>query len=274
MAGGGIGRSGGVGVAAWLVVATASAHAAPFAVTLAPHRAVYEMRLHTARPGGDVTAASGEMTYSITNSCDGWTVETKTVMTFSYSEGPPVLTQWEQVSWEAKDGRRYRFRGRSLRDGVVSEEIVGTARRGGHKNHVRFTKPEDRILPLPQDGLFPTEHTVRLLEAAQSDNRSLRRPVFDGSGGDTVFYVSGLIAASPTAPPPRSDLKAAALLNSPAWRIQLAYFPADSEEMIAENEVTERVHLNGVVDDVVQNYGSFTLHGTLKSLDSLPDPGC
>ena len=72
------------------------------------------MTLATAKSGSGVTAASGAMSYKFGDSCDGWIVENKTALTFAYSDGAPVSTTWDFVTWESKDGLHYRFRVRSI----------------------------------------------------------------------------------------------------------------------------------------------------------------
>ena len=97
----------------------AQAASAGISMDLAAHRAIYKMSLATAKSGSGVTAASGAMSYKFGDSCDGWIVENKTALTFAYSDGAPVSTTWDFVTWESKDGLHYRFRVRSTRDGAV-----------------------------------------------------------------------------------------------------------------------------------------------------------
>ncbi len=103
------------------------AQAANTGADLVSHRAIYKMALATSKSGSGVTGASGAMSYKFGDSCDGWTVENKTALSFAYSDGAPVSTTWDFVTWESKDGLHYRFRVRSTRDGVVNEEIDGVA---------------------------------------------------------------------------------------------------------------------------------------------------
>src|SRR5271156_2430729 len=81
----------------------------------ATHTAEYAMSLNSTRMSGGVTSASGKMSYRFADSCDGWTVENKTAVTFAYVDSSPVATTWDYVTWESKDGLRFRFRVRSTR---------------------------------------------------------------------------------------------------------------------------------------------------------------
>jgi hypothetical protein len=255
--------------------------AAPAGAELAPHRAVYAMALNATKPGGGVTGASGAMTYKFGDSCDGWTVENRTALTFAYSDGAPVATTWDFVTWESKDGLHYRFRVRSTRDGVVSEEIDGVANLDGQgKGGVaKFSLPEQKTMRLPKGTLFPTEHTIRLLETAQRGEHMLQRTLFDGTGTDGPFDVNAIIGRlfpananiSPAAADPAVN---STLLSAPSWHMQMAFFAPATNEPTPDYEVALRYYLNGVADEVIQSFGNFSLKGTLQKLEPLPKPDC
>jgi hypothetical protein len=263
------------------VLVASETMAGPVSSELAPHRAVYDMALNSTKLGGGVTGASGAMTYKFGDSCDGWTVENRTVLTFAYSDGAPVATTWDFVTWESKDGLHYRFRVRSTRDGVVSEEVNGVANLDGQgKGGVaKYSLPEQKTMRLPKGTLFPTEHTIRLLENALRGDHMLERMVFDGTGTDGAFDVNAVIGrlftananVSPAAANPSVN---AALLSAPSWHMQMAFFPQGSNDPIPDYEVALRYYLNGVADEVVQSFGNFSLKGTLQKLEPLPKPDC
>jgi len=257
-----------------------SAHAASSGggADLASHRAIYKMTLATAKSGSGVTAASGAMSYKFGDSCDGWIVENKTALTFAYSDGAPVSTTWDFVTWESKDGLHYRFRVRSTRDGAVNEEIDGTADLDGKgKGGVaKFTLPEVKTLKLPKGTLFPTEHTVRMIELAEAGEHMAERTLFDGTGTDQTFEVSALIGKIAAATKNASSTGAInhTLLAAPSWPMQMAFFPVGSDDAEPDYEVGVRYYENGVADDVLQSFGNFSLKGTLEKLEALPKPDC
>lgn len=268
-----------IGFAA-LAITVSSAQAASSAGPgdLASHRAIYKMTLATAKSGSGVTAASGAMSYKFGDSCDGWIVENKTALTFAYSDGAPVSTTWDFVTWESKDGLHYRFRVRSTRDGVVNQEIDGTADlEGKGKGGVaKFTLPEAKTLKLPKGTLFPTEHTVRMIELAQQGEHMAERTLFDGTGTDNTFAVSALIGKAAAANKGKPEVSGISrtLLAAPSWPMQMAFFPDGSDDAEPDYEVGVRYYQNGVADDVMQSFGNFSLKGTLEKLEALPKPDC
>lgn len=247
---------------------------------LAPHKAVYQMRLATTKLSGGVTGAYGQMVYKFADSCDGWTVENQTQLTFAYNDGAPVATTWNFLTWESKDGLKYRFRVRSTRDGVVSEEIDGTAHLDpqSHAGQVKYTLPEPKTMALPRGTLFPTEHTIRLLDLAQKGSKLIDRTLFDGTGLDGPSAVNAVVSSQLPANSPSNSVGDNAevnptLLTAQSWRMQMAFFNQNGDGT-PDYEVALRYYLNGVADEVVQSFGSFTLKGTLQSLQPLPKPDC
>lgn len=251
-------------------------------VKLMPHRAEYTMSLNSTRMSGTgVTGASGKMSYRFGDSCDGWTVENKTAVTFAYADSAPVATVWDYVTWESKDGLRFRFHVRSLRDGALSEEIAGSAslEAKDKPGRVRFTQPEQKTVSLPAGTVFPTDHTIRLLEAAEKGTRVLAKVVFDGTDANGPFNVTGVVtrlvpANSNTSPAIGKVGVNATLLTAPSWFMQLAFFPAGSTEAEPDYEVGLRYYMNGISDEMIQSYGDFTLKATLDKLEPLRKPDC
>ncbi|HEY8014966.1 MAG TPA: DUF1849 family protein, partial [Dongiaceae bacterium] len=193
-------------------------------------------------------------------------------------DGAPVSTTWDFVTWESKDGLHYRFRVRSTRDGVVNEDIDGTADlEGKGKGGVaKFTLPEAKTLKLPKGTLFPTEHTVRMIELAEQGEHMAERTLFDGTGTDNTFAVSALIgkAAAASKNKPEAAGISRTLLATPSWPMQMAFFPDGSDDAEPDYEVGVRYYQNGVADDVLQSFGNFSLKGTLEKLEPLPKPDC
>jgi hypothetical protein len=262
-----------------LAMLSQTAQATSAGADLVSHRAIYKMTLASAKSGSGVTAASGAMSYKFGDSCDGWTVENKTALTFSYSDGPPVATTWDFVTWESKDGLHYRFHVRSTRDAVVNEEIDGTADLDGKGKGgtAKFTLPEPKTLKLPAGTLFPTEHTLRMIELAQHGEHLAERTLFDGTGTDNTFAVSAIIGkaaqATKVSAPDLPGINRM-LLASTSWPMQMAFFPDGSTDPEPDYEVGVRYYQNGVADDVLQSFGNFSLRGTLEKLEALPKPDC
>jgi hypothetical protein len=264
----------GIGLAAAVmsVLLAAGAWAAP--PELASHRATYRMGLSTSRSGSGMANAAGQWSYEFTDSCDGWITEYRLAMTYAYTEGGQVDTSTDFLSWESKDGLKYRFRVRQARDGQVTEEVEGVAelKGKGQPGTVRYSRPEAHILKLPKGTLFPTEHTVRLIETAAGGGHILFRPVFDGMSDSGPFEINALIGRAATPQPAAGG--ASPLLASPTWPMRMAFFPVGSKDPLPEFEMSLNYHANGVADGIVQIFKTFSLNGTLEKIEALPRKKC
>lgn len=251
-----------------------SAGPAP-AVELAPHRAFYTMSLNSSKLSGGVSGAQGAMTYQFSDSCDGWTVENKTALTFSYAEGGQVSTTWDFLTWESKDGMSYRFKVRSTRDGVVTEEIDGSAKLDGKDGSgtARYVRPEQKTVKLPPGTLFPTAHTAQLLQRAIAGEHIFNRLVFDGSDDTGPLEVNALIGKSlNTAATVASGPQP--LVAVPAYQVNMAFYPVTGQGALPDYEVKLNYHVNGVAENVLQIFDTFSLRGKLDKVEKVAKPEC
>lgn len=254
------------------VLAMAGAEAA-WAADLASHRATYRMGLSASRSGSGMANANGAWTYQFIDACDGWITEFRLVITYSYSEGGQVATTTDFLGWESKDGLNYRFRVRQSREGQVTEEVEGSAKLKGQGQGgiAHYTRPEARTIKLPKGTLFPTAHTIRLIETANKGGRILARPLFDGQGEEGALETSAQIGRAMA---PQSAAIVSPLLNSPAWPMRMAFFPMGSTDPLPEFEMSLNYHANGVAEDIEQIFKTFSLKGRLESIEILPRTKC
>ncbi len=187
------------------------------------------MTLGTSRTNSGVTGARGAMAYQWGETCDGWTVEQRYKLTLSYAKSQDVVIVSNFVTWESKDGLRYRFNQKETRNGTVDEEIRGEAQldgpgKGGN-DHFRNAATEDD--DAAAGALFPSAHTILLLAKAQAGENFVSRQVFDGATVEGAVLVTAAIGGK-VEPDPNDPLKAP-ILQHPGWRVRLAFFPADVE---------------------------------------------
>ncbi|MBX9634822.1 MAG: cell envelope integrity EipB family protein [Magnetospirillum sp.] len=254
-----------------VVLGAVAAQAGP--TDLAPHRAIYAMGLSTMKSGSGIAAASGTMSYEFDDSCDGWVVENRIAINYAYTEGGQVQSTTDFITWESKDGLHYKFRMRNTRDGQVTEDVEGAAdlKGKGLGGVAKFSRPEPITMQLPKGTLFPTEHTVRLIDAAQSGGRSFWRVVFDGSGTEGPYEVNALIGGPSQSFPAKA---ANPLVASPSWPVRLAFFPVASKDPLPNFEMALTYHPNGVSQEIVQAFKNFSLKGKLQSIEALPKKRC
>jgi hypothetical protein len=250
----------------WLAAPSAAAE-------IMPHRALYKMSL--ARAGGDtgVTGAGGTMAYQWGEACDGWTVEQRYRMKMGYAESPDVSIASNFITWEAKDGLRYRFNQKEARNGADEAEVKGEAKLdgAGQGGTAQFEQPSGKSFKLPTGVLFPSAHTIALIGKAEAGESFMSQQVFDGATAESAVLVSAVIGAKVE---PDAEAKKNPLLNRPGWRVRLAFFPADQKAEKPDYELGMLLLDNGVSRDMVIDYGDYAIRAKLDDIEALPKPGC
>src|SRR6202167_775006 len=192
--------------ASLLVLLLAPAALAP---DIDPHRALYSLTLGAAESGSGVLGASGAMYYEWGETCDGWTVEQRFRLRTTYAESGGSELSSTLVTWESKDGLRYRFNERRMRNGEVDEELHGEAHLDGPDKggEAEFTKPQSATRTLAPGVIFPTAHTLVLIDRATAGDQFVSRQVFDGSSVENASQITAVIGTElpPGAPKGATD---------------------------------------------------------------------
>lgn len=245
--------------------------AAPAAwADLLPHRAVYTLSIGS----GAVTGGDGVMSYEIKDVCDGWAVDLKAELAFASEDGQVHRFGWSQVTWEAKDGSRYRYFMRELTDSEETSRRRGEARRPapGAVAKVVADLPEQSEFTLPKDTVFPLEHTAALIAADAKGSPYVLAQLFDGSVGDHAIEVGAALG------PGTSDwfgpVKVAPdLAGQRSFPVALAYFITQSPEGMPDTEQRLRMYANGVVGQLVFALGDMEIQARLDEFKTLkPEP--
>jgi hypothetical protein len=244
------------------------------AAEIAAHRAIYAMTLAGSKNDSGVIGAQGTMGYQWGRTCDGWTVEQRYKLALNYSESQNVDIQSNFVTWESLDGLRYRFTQRETRNGRNDEDIHGSAALEGPEKGgaVEFDRPQSQTMKLPSGTLFPSAHTILLLQRAEAGDNFVSRQVFDGAAVEGAVLVSAVIGPKVEADPEAA--KISPLLNRPGWRVRLAFFPANQAAEKPDYELGMMLLDNGISRDLTIDYGDYTIKAKLDTIEALPKPNC
>jgi hypothetical protein len=260
--------------AAFLAVATPAG-----AVDISPHRALYSLTLDSTKNASGVAGASGAMYYEWGEACDGWTVDQRFRLRLVYAEEGAVEINSTLLTWESKDGLKYSFNEKRLRNGDVEDDIHGEAHLDGKDKggSASFEKPQSTTMALAPGVLFPTAHTLVLIQHAQAGDQFLARKVFDGAAvenaGQITAVIGPLLQPDPHAGKPLDN----PLLQRPSWRVSLAFFGAGSGKSDADTpdyQLSMRLLDNGVSQDMSLDYGDYILKAKLDDIEALPKPSC
>jgi hypothetical protein len=242
------------------------------AAEVVPHHAVYELSLKSGGHG-EISDVAGTIEFDWEDACDGWAVSYRMDMMFVYQAGTAMEFGMNIASWESKDGSRYRFFVKRLEGDQVTEEFRGEAEldaSGGGK--AEYSLPEQKTVELPPGTLFPTAHSLRVLDIVAHGERFFWATFFDGSDGEGVLGVNTVVAD-------RKDSDAAIgkawpLLAGTAYsNVQLAFFRSTDESELPESEQQLLMFDNGITSELIFDYGDFSVLGKLKELKLLK-PSC
>lgn len=254
-----------------LVALLAGLWSSAAAAALEPHVAAYRLSLaggaDMANPFSEVR---GGLVVEWRLACDGWLSRQRLAFVGTLQEGGDLAHDVRFSSWEALDGARMRYSYRSYGGHNLQEEFRGEAvLRPSGGGTATFSAPSERRIELPPQTVFPTAHIEGVLQQAFAGERFaiLNHQVFDGAGFDALTQITSVIGRPRTTDDERDGGR--------AWPVSMAYYDLDSSsDMVPKFEASFFLRENGVLQDVVLDYGDFKLKGELESLDLLERPDC
>jgi len=264
-----------------LPAAAAMAPVSKVAAGLQPHRAVYDMTLGDSDESGNISGVAGRIVTEFTGSaCEGFTTNFRFVSRIDDQEGGSRLTDLRTTSYEDAVGDTFQFVTQSYIDQKLSEEAKGVATRDGDDVIVDLAKPAQKQVTLSSGPLFPTQHLVKVIEAAEAGGTILQGDLYDGSeAGEKVFATTAVIGkqAAGADEAGMDDAKAVETLGAGArWPVRLSYFDTggDRAEQTPMYELSFLVYANGVTRKLELDYGDFTILGKLTSIEYLDAKPC
>src|ERR1700722_9966121 len=254
----------------------AAARAEEEAVTLIPHRAVYELALGRARDAAQVASVRGRILYDFDgNACEGYTLQFRQVSERDSGEGKVSTSDLRSSTWEGGDSKRFKFTSQNFLDQNLVDSVDGHAEHGTGATAVNLAKPEQKALDIDAAVVFPTQHMVRVIEAARAGKTVLDFPIFDGSDtGDKVYNTLTVIGRKLTADDRKHDDAAAAepkLAEVPRWPITISYFEKSKSQKSTEQTpvyaISFELYENGISRALSLDYNDFVVAGKLSSLE-------
>ena len=270
--------------APWLVgtpADRAQAFAGKESNKLVAHRAIYEMTLDDARSASGITGIDGRMVFEFTGSeCDGYSLNMRMVTQMTDTQGQTNLTDLRSSTWEQGDGQKFRFQSAQYLNDKLGDITMGRAVRETPKEavKVKLSQPSAAELDLSGPLLFPTQHSFALIAAARTGQGLFQARVYDGSEkGQKVYDTTAFIGteAQPGSDPKLEQVaKDKGLGELASWPVSIGYFEAKGGDLTPSYQIDFRLYENGVSRDLLIDYGDFSIHGTLTSLEYLKATEC
>lgn len=253
-------------------------------VVFAPHRAVYDLSLDSAKSGSGVAGVTGRIVYELSgNACEGYAQSMRFVTQTMNQEGEVQTTDLRTSSWEEVPARKLRFSTSTYQNDIPAEQTQGIAKRtqASGAATVSLVRPQQRELNLAGDVYFPIQHSMAIIRAARAGKTILAADLYDGSEtGDKIYATSTAIGRQikPGQGPKLSLAKGSGdIENVPSWPVSVSYFAAAKQgqgDEVPLYEMSYRFHENGVTSSLSINHGDFAIRGELKELSYFEPSPC
>ena len=267
-----------IGLAAIAVHRPAVAAPPADKVLLAPHRAVYDLKLFKSQGSRGIEAVRGRILYDFSgNACDGYELQFRQVSELDSGEGKAALSDLRSTTWEDGAAKAFRFNSQNLLNDKTTDSVDGHAERNANTVAVNLSKPKDKNFTVPLNAVFPTEHMRRIIVAAREGKSILEFPVYDGSESGEKLYstltVIGKAIAPGAKPPDDATAKIPELAKLTRWPVTISYFEQQDEaaehagEQTPVYSISFELYENGISRALVLDYTDFTIKGEMTSLE-------
>ncbi len=254
-------------------------------VLLAPHRAVYDLKLSKSHGSRSIQAVRGRILYDFSgNVCDGYDLRFRQVSELDSGEGKAALSDLRSTTWEDGAARKFRFNSENQLDDRAADKVDGHAERNAKAVAVSLSKPKGKTFDVPPSAVFPTEHMRRIIIAAREGKAILEFPVYDGSETGEKLYntltVIGRAIAPGEKPPQDAAAKSPELAKLARWPVTISYFDQQDEKAKRAGEQTPiysisfELYENGISRALILDYTNFTITGEMTSLEMKKEKPC
>ncbi len=243
---------------------------------LVPHRAIYDLTLGEARGNSQVVGVRGRILYDFAgNACDGYSLQFRQVSELDSGEGKTTTSDLRSKTWEGGDAKSFKFASQNFLDQNLVNSVDGQAKHNPAATAVDLVKPEQKVVDLDPAVVFPTQHMLRVIEAAQAGKTILDFPVFDGSDTGEKVYNTLTVIGRKLTNDERKHQDAAAnepkLAGVARWPVTISYFDKSKSEQKGEQtpvySIGFELYENGLSRALSLDYNDFTVIGTLTTLE-------
>jgi hypothetical protein len=246
------------------------------AISLVPHRAVYDLKLGQSHGQRAVESVRGRILYDFSGSaCDGYVLNFRQVSELDNGEGKVSVSDLRAATWEDGNAKSFRFNSENYVNQNKVDSVDGRAERSPDRLAVKLSKPKEETFNLDADMVFPTEHIRRAIEAARAGKTILDFPVYDGSETGQKVYNTLTVIGHEIPPGDKSPTDAAAgkeaLKGLKRWPVTISYFDKNTKEASGEQtpvySIGFELYENGISRALTLDYGDFTVIGDMTQLD-------
>jgi len=242
-------------------------------IELAPHRAVYDLKLSQARGNRPVESVRGRILYDFSGSrCEGYALQFRQVSEIDLGEGKTLTTDLRATTWEEGAANSFRFKSENFINQNLADTVDGNALRRYAGVSIALTKPGNKKFDIEPTIIFPTDHMRRIIEAALEGKTILELPVYDGSETGEKIYDTLTVIGQEIAPEKRPDDAAGrtdSLSRLKRWPVSISYFDRSKKtgEQTPVYSIKFEVYENGISRNLSLDYNDFVIAGEMTSIE-------
>lgn len=243
-------------------------------IVMMPHLAIYDLQLENASDKSEISGLVGRMAYEFNGSaCDGYTTRFRFVTRINMADSAARLTDQQMTSFEAANGKEFRFVSKTIIDHEVTSETNGVAKINKNEMIVNLTKPEKKDIKL-KSAAFPTVQTMEVIKQAKAGRHFYRTVLFDGSDNADSLTEATVVVGNKVDSKADNETKVMGKLGKePYWPVTISYFNDDeNQDGLPIYRTSFLLYENGVTRDLVMDYGNFSVRGKLQSFKLFDTP--
>jgi hypothetical protein len=273
----------GLVVCTWALSALTGASLAQTApaerVVLAPHRAVYDLKLDTSKASRSVDGARGRIAFDFTgDACEGYALSFRQVTVIESAETGSRNIDVRTTNFEDGDGKLFRFKTQAAVGSRMDDRVDGVAEKRERDYRVQIRQPKPDRFEFGADVVFPSEHLKRVIQAARAGNTTYNVQVYDGSDEGKQIYDTFAVIGRKVDAGPLDKLEEAVRLPELAalarWPVSISYFKTGSGEVSPSYAISFDLFENGVTRALLLDYRDFRMTGELVKLDMMKPSAC
>lgn len=259
-----------------------------------PYEAVYQLDLESASPESLTEEATGVLSVKFQDVGNGWTLQQQgsvRIQMVSLSDETDVLqeeedrletpnkenllqkVEWSYVTWEAKNGRHFRFILHRWIDGILEEEVEGEMVYDPllREGKITYQSPTFLAQPFYGEVLFPTAYMGKILEKIRDNGGLVSSLVFNGLCPEGILRLNTFVSRGhhiilpieASRAPGAPVLKPQNIMVYPTFTA--SYHPKAPEEQ-PESEISQELNATGLPINSLLNFGDFKLRASLKTV--------